>query len=236
MDNANVRHIVVDVWGELACFTRPECKVERVSYDCITPSAARNILCSIYMKPIEFYYEIEKIEIVNDIKHINVFKNELKEKVNDKLNPICTRDPSREKGRTQRNTFYLKSVYYRIYAKIIKRNDWNGDINSIHQQFLRRVRKGQCFQQPYLGTSECICHFSEPDFSKQANKNINLEIGNMLYDVFDINKNIPLVTGKKSNNITNISFFDATIKEGVLLVPAFGSSEIRRVKDVKTDL
>lgn len=236
MDSSNIRHIVIDVWGELACFTRPECKVERVSYPCITPSAARNLLCSIYMKPIEFYYEIEKIEIINDIKYINVMKNELKEKISYDMSPIYTKHPAREKGRTQRNTYYLKNVYYRIYAKIVKRNDWHGSIVSVYEQFNRRVKKGQCFRQPYLGLRECVCHFSEPDYTKQPNPQINENIGNMLYDVFNITNNTKLETGKKGNNITNISFFDAHIINGVLNVPEYGSKDIRRVKDAETYL
>lgn len=236
MDSSNIRHIVIDVWGELACFTRPECKVERVSYPCITPSAARNLLCSIYMKPIEFYYEIEKIEIINDIKYVNVMKNELKEKISYDMSPIYTKHPAREKGRTQRNTYYLKNVYYRIYAKIVKRNDWHGSIVSVYEQFNRRVKKGQCFRQPYLGLRECVCHFSEPDYTKQPNPQINENIGNMLYDVFNITNNTKLETGKKGNNITNISFFDAKIINGVLNVPEYGSKDIRRVKDAETYL
>lgn len=236
MDSSNIRHIVIDVWGELACFTRPECKVERVSYPCITPSAARNLLCSIYMKPIEFYYEIEKIEIINDIKYVNVMKNELKEKISYDMSPIYTKHPAREKGRTQRNTYYLKNVYYRIYAKIVKRNDWHGSIVSVYEQFNRRVKKGQCFRQPYLGLRECVCHFSEPDYTKQPNPQINENIGNMLYDVFNITNNTKLETGKKGNNITNISFFDAHIINGVLNVPEYGSKDIRRVKDAETYL
>lgn len=236
MSNPNVRHIVIDVWGDLACFTRPETKVERYSYPCMTPSAARNILCSIYMKPIEFYYEIEKIEIMNEIKYINIMKNELKGKIS-YLNPqpLYTRAAD-DKGRTQRNTYYLKNVYYRIFAKIVKRNDWYGNIDSVFAQFNRRVGKGQCFRQPYLGLRECVCHFSEPDYSKHPNETINEDIGNMLYDVFNINSNVRLVTGKQEVDSTNISFFEANIKNGILEVPPFNSAEIRRVKNAETYL
>ena len=236
MENSNYRQVVIDVWGDLACFTRPECKVERNTYPCITPSAARNLLCSIYMKPNEFYYEIEKIEVMNEIKYINIMKNELKEKIGQNFEPIYTRNPAKEKGRTQRNTVYLKNVYYRIYAKIIKRNDWHGSVEALYNQFNRRIHKGQCFRQPYLGLRECICHFSEPDLSKEVNKGINENIGNMLYDVFDIRSNVKLDTSKKNGNVTNISFFNACIKEGILIVPEYDSDDIRRSKDVKTHL
>ena len=230
MFNKNETHVVIDVWGPIACFTNPACKVERMTYPMITPSAARGVLCSIYMKPIEFYYEIEKIEIMNDIKYINIMKNELKEKISYRNpNPIYTSSESREKGRTQRNTYYLKDVYYRIYAKIVKRDDFDGNIESIYNQFERRVKKGQCVRQPYLGLRECICHFSIPDFSKMPNNDINMKIEPILYDVFNITNNKKLDTSKKDQDVVDISFFDAEINHGVCIVPPFSSNKIRRV-------
>lgn len=238
MYNKNEVKVVIDVWGPFACFTHPACKVERDSYPIITPSAARGILCSIYMKPIEFYYEIEKIEIMNDIKYINVLKNESKEKINyNNPKPIHMKvdtsdEKNKNKGRTQRNTCYLKNVYYRIHAKLVKRSDYHGTIEALYKQFERRVRKGQCFQQPYLGLKECVCYFSEPNLEKVPNEDINLEINPMLYDVFDITKNEKFDSRKKKQNVINISFFDANVVNGVCEVPPFHSDKIRRVKNV----
>lgn len=232
MKNKNETHVVVDVWGSIACFTQPACKVERMTYPMMTPSAARGVLCSIYMKPIEFYYEIERIDVINDIKYINVMKNELKEKINYKNpGPIYTTSESREKGRTQRNTYYLKDVYYRIYAKIVKRDDWDGSIEAVYNQFQRRVKKGQCFRQPFLGLRECVCHFSEPDWSKIPNNKINMEIAPMLYDVFDIRNNKKFDSSNKKENVINIMFFDAKVNNGSCLIPPFSSNEIRRVNN-----
>ena len=65
--DANTLEVCVEVWGKYACFTRPENKVERFTYPCITPSAARNLLCTIYFKPIEFYYEVFEIEFIKEL-------------------------------------------------------------------------------------------------------------------------------------------------------------------------
>ena len=230
MSKKKEQEIVIDVWGKIACFTHPACKVERMTYPIMTPSAARGILCSIYMKPVEFYYQIERIDVINDINYINVMKNELKEKVNyNKPEVIYTTSESREKGRTQRNTYYLKDVYYRIYAKMIKQDDCNIPIEAMYEQFKRRVEKGQCFRQPYLGTKECVCHFSMPNWEKRPNEKVNINIKPMLYDVFNIKKNEIFDGRKKNQNVIKISFFDARVVGGVCIVPEFTSSEVRRV-------
>lgn len=224
--------IIIDVFGDFALFTRPESKVERVSYPCMTPSAARGILNAIYEKPIEFYYQITKIEIINPIKTINIKTNETKEKIDDKLSPIYNELIKGEKGLTQRNNQFLQNVYYRIYAKIIKQPDFNGTLKQLYIQFQKRVERGKCFYQPFLGIRECECFFSMPDFFKQP-INLNLDIGLMLYDVFDITKNIKLDTRKKTyNNPTKISFFNAKIENGVLNIPEFSSDLVLKTKGV----
>lgn len=222
--------IQLDVWGDFALFTRPECKIERVSYDCMTPSAARGILCAIYSKPIEFYYEITKIEIINPIKTINIRKNEFKEKTNSKtLEPSYNVTQKGNKGLTQRNNIYLKNVYYRIYAKIVKQPTFDGSLKSLYSQFEKRASKGKCFYQPSLGTRECYCDFSLPNYDRQP-LDINLDLGIMMYDVFDIRKNIPLDTSKK-NNTYYPTFFNAKIENGILIVPPFESDEVFKLKE-----
>ena len=231
------RDVVVDVWGKRACFTHPANRGERFSYPCITPSAARGILCSIYMKPIEFYYEITKIEIINPIQYDNVVINEvnstipIKEIEKDYFYIDTTNTGHKERGRWQRSTYFLKDVYYRIHAKIIKRDDFKGSIDKIHEQFERRIKKGQCFNQPCLGLSSFICFFSEPDYNKQPLEFLNMNIGTMLYDVFDIKSNIQLNTDKKVANTikkASPSFFKAKITNGVLEIPEYNSKDIRR--------
>ena len=228
----NEMEIVIDVWGDFACFTRPESKIERVSYPCINPSAARGVLNAIYSKPIEFYYQINKIEIMNPIKTINIKKNEFKEKTNNKLDPVYNINEKGAKGLTQRNNVYLKDVYYRIYATIIKQPNFLGSTKQLYEQFIRRVKKGKCFYNPSLGNRECFCYFSLPNYEKQP-LNFNLDIGIMTYDIFDIRNNIPLDTrieSKNNNEIYNPSFFYAKIENGVLEVPKYESEKVFKIK------
>lgn len=158
--------IAVDVWGKIAMFTPPESKIERVSYSVPTPSACRGILCSIYFKPIEFYYEIKKIEVMKSIKMIEIKTNESKTKVElGNPRPIYLTMGNMENlscGRTgqgtQRGNVYLRDVYYRITADIVKRQDALAriKIEGLYDQFVNRVKKGKCFRQPFLGTHECM--------------------------------------------------------------------------------
>lgn len=225
--------ICIDVWGDFAIFTRPDSKIERVTYNFPTPSACRGILNAIYSKPKEFYYEITQIDIINPIRKIYIKKNEVQDVINinsafkDKNYCICT-----DKCRTQRMNTYLRDVYYRIHAKIKIQEDAPECINlpRIYAQFQNRVSKGKCFYQPYLGTRECICNFSLPDENKSPiNKNENF--GNMLYDVFDITNSIPLNTNKKAKSCDlKISFFEANMINGSIKIPIWGSDEIRNIK------
>lgn len=223
MNNLN-EEIVIDVWGDYACFTRPEFKVERVSYECITPSAARGILNAIYSKPKEFYYQITAIDIINPIKTINIKKNEFCKKTDSKtLKPIYQIKDGKT-NLTQRNNIYLKNVYYRIHAKIKKQVGCNKSLNGIYEQFNRRVEKGKCYFEPCLGTRECLCYFSKPNTDKQPLK-LNKSLGIMLYDVFNIENNIPLDTNKQCHeDIFQPSFFDANIVNGSITVPSFNSN------------
>lgn len=238
----NTCEVCIDVFGNFACFTRPECKIERYSYPCMTPSAARNILNNIYFKPSEFYYEIISIEIMKPIKYLNIKRNEVKDKLKIETKEFydfsfdATLSEHGDFGRTQRNTYYLKNVYYRIKALLHKRKEFTRDsIKSLQHQFIKRVSGGKCFNQPYLGLRECVCYFSEPN--KELNAiSINEYIGTMLYDVFNIENNIKLNTSedKKLNNmsdIVNIHYFEGIIKNGILLIPRW-----QEVLDAERDL
>lgn len=103
--------IVLEVWGDFACFARPESKVERLTYPVPTPSSVRGILSSVYSKPREFMWQVNRIEVLNPIRYISFKRNEVKSKVRDK--PIFTDD-----DRTQRQTVALRDVRYRFAASI----------------------------------------------------------------------------------------------------------------------
>lgn len=220
--------IVVDVWGDFAMFTPPESRVERTSYDVPTPSACRGILNAIYSKPIEFYYEITAIEVMKPIRKIVIRKNEMKSKCDVRKLSIDDYHIDVDTCHTQRGSTYLRDVYYRIYANIVKRDDAPAGINikSLESQFNRRVNNGKCFYEPALGTRECICYFSKPDFNMTPISE-SKDLGIMLYDVFDITNNVPLDTRKKTrNDCTHVTMFRANMLHGKIEVPLWGSDLI----------
>ena len=242
----------MEVWGPMACFTRPELKVERVSYDVITPSAARAIFEAIFWKP-AIHWQVTKIEVLNPIKWILVRRNEVGAVAS--KNPIFIEDK-----RQQKNTLLLKDVRYRIWAKLcfipmrerikgdkkiyqkwydedrehyvassnplidkeesdlIRKDENPGKYNAM---FERRASKGQCFNQPYLGTREFSASFrlvnpeSEVlDFPITESR----DLGIMLYDMdFESDlKNPPAM------------FYRARMDNGVIIVPPKDSEEVLR--------
>lgn len=166
----------VKVTGEYACFTRPDLKVERMSYPCMTPSAARGILDSILWKP-EFQWYVRRIIVLNPVKFFSVKRNEINSKQG--RNPIVIEDK-----RAQRNSIVLKDVSFIIEASVYKKekSDENPPKKYI-EMFRRRVRKGQCFRRPYLGTREFYAEFMEPDGSENTITE-PIPVGSMLFDVF----------------------------------------------------
>lgn len=201
--------IVVELYGDFACFSRPESKVERLTYPVITPSAARGVLSAIYSKPIEFYWQIRKIEVLNPIQYISFKRNEVKAKAGKK--PILV-----EEERTQRQSTMLRDVRYRITADIIKRDSFPGTVEQLYEQARRRVRQGKCFFQPSLGLRECVCYFEPPSTRNPIEE--TLDFGVMLYDVFDLHQ--WEVTKKAEPFIT---LYHAQMNRGVIEVPAFDS-------------
>lgn len=222
------KEFCLEAWGPMACFTRPELKVERVSYDVITPSAARAIFEAIFWKP-AIHWQVTKIEVLNPIKWTSVRRNEVGAVAS--KNPIFI-----EEKRQQKNTLMLKDVRYRIWAKlefIPKRkrtaqtdmfdNEEHNDENpaKYNAMFERRANKGQCFTQPYLGTRECSASFRlvnpETDVLDLPITE-NRDFGIMLYDMdFESNlKNPPAM------------FYRARMENGVIIVPPKDSEEILR--------
>lgn len=158
----NPYQIRLEVSGAAACFTRPEFKVERVSYDCMPPSAAVGILKSVYWHP-GMDWAIERIHVCKPIRFATIVRNEVQLKGNGREAAACYRRRTIPKGvfaadvRTQRSTRYLKDVRYVIEAHPILLDGalHDGDsLTKFFQIFLRRARKGQCFSPAYLGCRE----------------------------------------------------------------------------------
>jgi CRISPR-associated protein Cas5d len=240
---------VLKVWGELACFTRPEMKVERFSYPVITPSAARGIYDAIYCKPKEFRWQITKIEIIKLPSYIALKRNEVKENVPvsavekwmsdiDEILPIWAdgdRDltGSDEKGRTQRQTMALKNVYYRLHAEIRPWPGFEGRLQGLEMQFRRRAANGKCIYQPYFGCREFPAYFEliEPDYRLVELLSINIDnLGLMLYDVFNLSEPYDLSTWEENNHNLFISLFKPVVSNGVLVVPPYESDEVLKAE------
>lgn len=239
------KNFCLEVWGDYACFTRPEMKVERVSYDVMTPSAARAIFEAIFWKP-AIEWKITKIEVLNPIKWINLRRNEVGAVANDKSDGIIIED-----ARQQRAGLFLKDVRYRIYADLVfippakRKNTQNHlpeylidsaekpelterKLNADHPNenpakynamFERRAKKGQCFFQPYLGCREFSCFFKLIDVEKDPSVPIKetRDLGFMLYDM-------------DYSNPEDIrpAFFRAKLENGVINVPDWNSEEVRK--------
>ncbi|HPM11246.1 MAG TPA: type I-C CRISPR-associated protein Cas5c [Bacteroidales bacterium] len=180
------RIVKVKVTGGYACFTRPDLKVERMTYPCMTPSAARGVLDSILWKP-EFQWYVRKIIVLNPVRFFTIKRNEINTKQG--RTPIIIEDK-----RAQRNSVILRDVAYIIEASIyqketsarnkpekyIGRKGIDADHDGI---FIRRVKKGQCWRRPYLGTREFSAEFMEPHGKEQPLKE-TIPIGSMLFDIF----------------------------------------------------
>ncbi len=220
--------IIVDVWGDFACFSRPESKVERLTYPVPTPSAMRGVLSAIYSKPNEFYWQITRIDVLRKPEYISFKRNEVKEKIPEKPSEPVRVDLTGggNKGRTQRQTVALKNVKYRVYAQIRKRDDFKGTERQLYEQALRRIRRGQCYYQPSLGLREFAAYFEEGT-GQAVPIDMDLDMGYMLYDVFDLHK--WQVTKKAEPHVT---LFRAKLEKGVMMVPDFDSPDVLRPEDI----
>jgi CRISPR-associated protein Cas5d len=251
--NYNHKPFCLEVWGDYACFTRPEMKVERVSYDVPTPSAVRAVFEAIFWKP-AIRWQPTKIEVLNPIKWISVRRNEIGAIMSDRSNGLMIED-----NRQQRAGLFLRDVKYRFHAVLEyipfeqRKNNkhttvpeflWDpeekefmreeikaleGKTDTVHNDetpgkylaiFERRATKGQCFNQPYLGTREFSCSFrlvENPESEQKAAIPETRSLGFMLYDMdfSDLENPLPM-------------FFPAELKNGVMSIPPPDSEEIRR--------
>ncbi len=225
-----MRGFCLEVSGPYACFTRPEMKVERVSYDVITPSAARAIFDAILWKP-AISWQIKRIELLAPIKWISVRRNEVGKVASPRVPAIFIEDE-----RQQRAGLFLRDVKYRLHAEfvfippdqrarifnpvpeyLVDSDEAvelrNPDIRIDETEakyaamFERRARKGQCFNQPYLGCREFSCTFRlvDPHACPATPIAETRDLGWMLYDMDFADPSSP-----------KPQFFHAFIKNGVI--------------------
>jgi len=219
----------LEVWGDLACFTRPELKVERLSYPFITPSAARGIFDAIYWKP-ALRWVIRRIELLRAPRFIALRRNEVQ------TNPLSDRTIKSwmtgkapveplfaDEERTQRQTMAIKGPHYRITAEIRPHPDRRAELASMVAQFRRRASRGQCFTQPSFGCREFVAYFRllEAEDPRPSPIPLDLDVGWMVHDTFDA-----AFTDKAQT--AQISVFHARATQGVVEVPLPESPLVRR--------
>jgi len=223
--------IYLRTWGDLACFTRPEMKVERVSYPVITPSAVRGLLESILYKP-QFRWSVRRIAVKKPIRFLAFRRNEVKSRLSPrKPEPLLV-----DEDRTQRNTLALRDVEYVIEAnmnltplaglphrKPVDGEDYGEDtLVKYLAMFQRRAEKGQCFNQPCFGCREFPAYFELADEAAmrvESKFNPDTDLGLMLYDVFNLDVTVNQMPGKVEKPDPHITFFKAKLQDGIVNVP-----------------
>ncbi len=216
--------IRLDVWGDYACFTRPEMKTERVSYDVMTPSAARGLLEAVYWHP-GLRYTIDRIHVCAPIRFMNLRRNEVRSTVSARSARMVM-----ERGQgdlwlatsediQQRAALLLRDVHYVIDAHFDMTDQAApGDNPGKFQDILkRRIDRGQFYHQPCFGCREFPAQFRLCEELPPCPEELKgeRELGYMLWDM---NYSDP-------ENITPL-FFRAVLKDGVLNVPAWNSGEV----------
>lgn len=218
------------VWGERACFTRPETKVERVSYDVMTPAAARGILEAIHWKP-SIRWIIDRIHVLKPIRFESIRRNEVGHKIGEgsvkramNARSLANLAIAVEDDRQQRAATILKDVAYVIEAHFEPGPKWRADNDSEGKHldtFNRRARDGQCFHRPCLGTREFAADFEliesempKPDEALLSPEWRDRDLGLMLLDIDFINGMTP-------------KFFRAHMQEGIIEVPRMDAQEVR---------
>jgi CRISPR-associated protein Cas5d len=216
--------IKLHCWGDFALFTRPEMKVERVSYDVMTPSAARGIVEAIYWKP-QIRWVIDRLRVLRPIRFTSQRRNEVAAKISEASARKAMKSGSGNLGlyveeeRQQRAAMLLRNVAYVIEAHF---EILAGEENEAKHldQFNRRARTGQCFTRPYFGTRECVADFellengAEPKDTLPFDQR-NRDLGWMLHDI------------DRSNGRQQPRFFHATIEDGLIHVPPLAAPEVR---------
>ena len=215
----------LELSGPYACFTRPEMKVERVSYDVMTPSAARACFEAILWKP-AIRWHVRKIEVLRPIRWINLRRNEVASVVSTR-NVEAAMKAGRgdlglyiEEDRQQRAGLFLRDVAYRVHADLefLRERDPEASPAKYQEMFERRAGKGQCVNQPYLGCREFAAAFrlvGEPEAGPAAIAETR-DLGFMLHD---LDFSTPADPQPR--------FFRAQLKDGVVVVPAWDGEEVR---------
>ena len=214
------------VWGEYACFTRPEMKVERVSYDAMTPSAARGIVEAVHWKP-AIRWVVDRIYVLKPIRFENLRRNELGSRIpapnvrkairrgtTEGLRTLIEEDRQQRAATVLRDVGYVIEAHFRLTAAA-KADDTEAKHLAM---FKRRAAKGQCFHRPYLGTREFAADFELVEDAMPRSclprDQMNRDLGWMLHDIDYAHEMSP-------------RFFRAELRDGVIEVPRSDSVEVK---------
>jgi len=216
----------LEVSGDFACFTRPEMKVERVSYDVITPSAARAVFEAILWKPL-IRWRIRRIEVLKPIRWMSLRRNELSGVISVRNAEAAMKTGSGhlaqyiEEERQQRAGLFLRDVSYRVYADLEIKADAGpqNPIVKFQEMFQRRADKGQCVNQPYLGCREFSARFRRIEDISVEPPTIpdSLDLGYMLHDLDFTDPSDP-----------QPRFFRARMENGAIDIPSWDAEGVRR--------
>lgn len=219
--------VKLKVWGDYACFTRPEMKVERVSYDVMTPSAARGILEAIYWKP-AIRWVITRIHVLNPIRFDNIRRNELSGKM--PMGNVKTAMKNRESPvevfieneRQQRAALVLRDAHYVIEAHFEFTGDEDNNPAKHKEIFDRRAGKGQCHHRPYLGCREFPAHFEPVEALPRSQHKGERDLGWMLHDIC-------FKKGDQGVKCFDAAakFFHAVMRNGIIDVPPLNGKGVR---------
>lgn len=168
--------LAVRVWGDYACWTRPEMKVERVTYPVMTPTGARGVLEAIFWKP-EFSWRVHEIDVLKPVQYFSLTRNEVSQRASPRVRSIEV-----TQARTQRHAVVLRDVAYVIRAEVALRRHATDGVAKYRDQFRRRVERGACAYRPYLGTREFPAFFEPPVPGEQPTAG-DLHIGPMIADI-----------------------------------------------------
>ena len=216
--------ISLEVWGDYACFTRPEMKAERVSYDMMTPSAARGLLESVYWHP-GLRWVIDRIHVCAPICFTNLRRNEVKstasarsartvmERGNGELYLVTSQDIQQRAAMLLRDVHYVIEAHFDLTDQATA-NDNDGKFQDIIK---RRIKRGQFYSQPYFGCREFPAHFKACEAVPPCPEELK-GVRDLGYMLWDLDYSDP-------ENIAPL-FFRAVLQDGVLTVPARNSKEV----------
>lgn len=215
--------ILVEVWGDYACFSRPEMKVERVSYDVMTPSAARGLLEAIYWHP-GLTWVIDRIHVCSPIRFTNIRRNEVKDTISLKKAETILKNGgdfylSTSESIQQRAAMVLRDVHYVIEAhfQMTAKASPSDNPGKFRDIMRRRLEKGQFYHQPYFGVREFPANFRPCQTIPPCPESLcgEVDLGWMLLDL----------DYQDPQNITP-KFFRAVLRDGVLEVPSMDAQGV----------